>query len=122
MQPELEADDHVMRHLCLGPSSEVQFPSVVKTAIGARRLAESNIKQQPTVIASHWPNGVTDRLTVATGQVTRTWPDGKEESFERDSQEDNKPELWELYSRSQFWGIFGRIIYQNMPQNNINNI
>ena len=45
------------------------------------------------VIRTTWPNGVVDRLTVSTGQVTRIWPDGKEDSFESDSPEDNKPEL-----------------------------
>ena len=49
--------------------------------------------KEHTVIASHWPNGVVDRLTVATGLVTRTWPDGKEESFQRNTPEDNKPEM-----------------------------
>ena len=56
------------------------------------------------VIRTVWPNGVIDRLTVATDQVTRTWPDGKQESFEHNSPEDilpvvpGQPRIYELDS------------------------
>ena len=40
------------------------------------------------VIRTEWPNGVVDDLTLATDQVVRTWPDGKQESFESNSKRD----------------------------------
>ena len=36
-------------------------------------------------IRTEWPNGVVDDLTLATNQVERTWPNGKVESFEKNS-------------------------------------
>ncbi len=43
------------------------------------------------VIRIVWPNWVIDRLTVATDQVTRTWPDGRVETFACDSEADTSP-------------------------------
>ena len=34
------------------------------------------------VIRTTWPNGMVDHKIVATGMVTRIWPDGREECFD----------------------------------------
>ena len=45
-------------------------------------------------IISETPAGVIDRHEVATGQVTRVWPDGIEETFPADSPRHDEYPLW----------------------------
>jgi hypothetical protein len=45
-------------------------------------------------IVSETPAGVIDRHELATGQVTRVWPDGTEESFPADSPKYREHPVW----------------------------
>ena len=81
-------------------SSEVDGTLTMPVAEDARQMCFSQGKScvyatdDDRFIISETPTGVVDRHELQTGQVTRSWPDGTEETFPADSPKHHEYPAW----------------------------